>query len=113
VRRPVVVALVFGVVGISVLLWNTLGDDDRWVVRGETADYSAADEACADLPGVKERGFSTTSDLPPGSLSEGVYWTVDGREEAHAVAACLEANGVPEATVEREREPQTFERTDP
>jgi hypothetical protein len=113
VRRSLVAALVIGVLAIPVLLWSSAGDEDRWVVRGDTADYSTADDACAELPGVKERAFSRTSDLPAGSLSEGVHWTVEGRDKADAVASCLEANGVPEVIVERERELQTFERTDP
>ncbi len=107
--------VVGAVVAAGAVLWTVVGADDSWVVRGRTSDFANADRACGDLPGVRERSFSSTSDMPTGSLSEGVHWIVEGRDKADVVASCLEANGVPTVTVERarEREPQEFENTGP
>ena len=88
-------------------------DDDRWIVTGRTADYEHADASCSELPGVEDRRFSSTSDLPPGTPSEGIYYAVEGLENAEDVRECFEDNGVIDPVVEVEQPPSSFENVGP
>ena len=99
--------------------WAVVRDDDTaWTVRADVESFDVADAACGDRPGIDadEKSFSSTSDLPPGTPAEGVYWRVEGRSHADAVADCLRENGAINIVVEERREPiepKSFESTDP
>ena len=88
-------------------------DDERWIVSGRTADYEHADASCSELPGVEDRRFSATSDLPPDTLAEGIYYVVEGLEDAEDVRECFEDNGVIEPVVEVQQPPSSFENVGP
>jgi hypothetical protein len=89
--------------------WTLVRDDDdtAWTVIADLDSHEAADAACGDLPGIdaEEKRFTETSDLPPGVPAEGVYWRVEGRGHADAVADCLRALGAIDIIVEEPVEP--------
>lgn len=72
-----------------------------------------AEAACGDLPGITERGFSASADLPPVAFGEGVHWTVEGRAHADDVADCLRRIGAIEVQISEPSEPKSFENTGP
>lgn len=89
------------------------GDGTPWVVSAAMRSAEDADDACGNLPGIGEKGWSSTSDLPPGAIAEGVYWTVASRPQADAVAACLRSFGAVEVAVGEQSEPKSFHPTGP
>lgn len=111
-RLPLLIGLT---VAAGLGAWWAWGSDDPdwWVVSATVASADDALAACGDQIDPSEVRFSRTSDLPPGTLSEGVEWRVDGRERADGVLVCLVEHGAVDGEVRRPSEPKSFERTDP
>lgn len=106
------IALVAGAAAAWVALRSGV-DRTQWIVSATVVDPNDAAAECGDLPGVGQKSFSMTSDLPPGVPAGGVYWTVQGRDRANVVSECLRDLGATALKVEAKGPLTSFAPADP
>lgn len=102
-------ALVAGLAaGGGWVLLRAREDDSQWVVSATVSSAEAADDSCGEGIAPADKGWSATSDLPPGTPAEGVHWRVTGHRRAEDVLACLVEQGAVDGVVRPPAEQKSF-----